>query len=268
MKIGIHLRNAGPHATREMLADCARIADELPIDDLWVFDHLAIPPEESEGSGGLYVEPLATLAFVAGITERVSIGTRVLILPYRPALLTAKWIASIQALSGGRLQIGAGVGWMEAEFRALGVERSRRGAITDETLELFNRCFAADEVEVNGQPMLFLPRPARPPIYIGGKGEHALRRAARYGDGWAPTGSDPDELRAPIAELRQLFSDAGRPEPEIVAAGRLPLEDDGAVRDRLAELAGIGVTRFALGVPYSSADEFRAVAERLLRAKG
>jgi probable F420-dependent oxidoreductase len=191
MKIGIHLRNAGAHATREMLAECARIADELPIDDLWVFDHLAIPPEESEGSGGLYVEPLATLAFVAGITERVSIGTRVLILPYRPALLTAKWIASIQMLSGGRLRIGAGVGWMEAEFRALGVERSRRGAITDETLELFNRCFAADEVEVNGQPMLFLPRPARPPIYIGGKGEHALRRAARFADGWAPTGSDP-----------------------------------------------------------------------------
>ncbi len=76
------------------------------------------------------------------------------------------------------------------------------------------------------------------------------------------------ELRAPIAELRRLFADAGKPEPEIVAAGRLPLEDDGAVRDRLAELAGIGVTRFALGVPYSSADEFRAIVEQLLRAKG
>ena len=110
MKIGIHLRNAGPYATREMLTDCALIADELPIDDLWVFDHLAIPPEDSEGSGGLYVEPLAALAFVAAITERINIGTRVLILPYRPAFLTAKWIASIQALSGGRLQIGAGVG--------------------------------------------------------------------------------------------------------------------------------------------------------------
>lgn len=266
MKIGIHLRNAGPHATRPMLADCARIADELPIDDLWVFDHLAIPPEESEGSGGVYVEPLATLAFVAAITERVKIGTRVLILPYRPALLTAKWLASIQVLSGGRLQIGAGVGWMEAEFRALGVPRSRRGAITDETLELINRCFAADEVEVNGQSMLFLPRPQRPPIYIGGEGPHALRRAARFGDGWAAAGSDPDELRAPIAELRRLFAEAAKPAPEIVAAGRLPLDDDGAVRDHLARLAEIGVTRFALGIPYASADEFRAIAEKLVRA--
>ncbi len=267
MKIGIHLRNAGSHATREMLTDCACIADELPIDDLWVFDHLAIPPEESEGSGGLYVDPLATLAFVAAITERVNIGTRVLILPYRPALPTAKWIASIQTLSGGRLHIGAGVGWMEAEFRALDVPRSRRGAITDETLELLHRCFAADEVEVNGQTVLFLPRPERPPIYVGGGGPHALRRAVRYGDGWAAPNDDPDALRAPIVELRRMFADAGKPEPEIVAAGRLALDDHGAARDRLARLAEIGVTRYALGVPYASADAFRAIAERLVRAR-
>ncbi len=267
MKIGIHLRNAGPHATREMLTDCARIADELPIDDLWVFDHIAVPPEESEGSGGLYVDPLATLAFVAAITERINIGTRVLILPYRPALPTAKWIASIQTLSGGRLLIGAGVGWMEAEFRALGVPRSRRGAITDETLELFHRCFAADEVEVNGQTMLFLPRPARPPIYIGGAGPHALRRAVRFGDGWAASHDDADALDGPIVELRGMFADAGKPAPEIIANSRLALDDDdGAVRDRLARLADIGVTRYALGVPYSSAEEFRAIAERLVRA--
>ncbi len=266
MKIGIHLRNAGPHATREMLNDCARIADELPIDDLWVFDHIAIPPEESEGSGGLYVDPLATLAFVAAITERIGIGTRVLILPYRPALPTAKWIASIQALSGGRLRIGVGVGWMEQEFRALDVARSRRGAITDETLELLHSCFDADEVEVNGQAMMFLPRPERPPIYIGGAGPHALRRAVRYGDGWAASNDDADALAAPIEALRRMFAEAGKPEPEIVAAGRLALDDDdGAVRDRLARLAEIGVTRYALGVPSSSAEEFRAMAERLVR---
>jgi len=268
MKIGIHLRNAGPHATREMLANCARIADELPIDDLWVFDHLAIPPEESEGSGGLYVDPLATLAFVAAITERVSIGTRVLILPYRPPFQTAKWIASIQTLSGGRLQLGAGVGWMEAEFRALDIPRSRRGAITDDTLEMLHRCFAADRIDVNGQTVLFLPRPQRPPIFIGGRGPHALARAVRYGDGWAAPNDDPETLREPAAELRRLFADAGKPAPEIIAAGRLELDDYGAVRGKLGELAEIGVTRYALGVPYSSADEFRAIAEQLLSARG
>jgi probable F420-dependent oxidoreductase len=268
MKIGIHLRNAGPHATREMLADCARIADELPIDDLWVFDHLAIPSEESEGSGGLYVDPLATLAFVAAITERVSIGTRVLILPYRPAFPTAKWVASIQTLSGGRLQLGVGVGWMEAEFRALDVPRSRRGAIADETLELLHKCFESDEIDVNGQTVLFRPRPARPPIFVGGRGSHALARAARYGDGWAAPNDDQETLREPIAELRRLFAEAGKPEPEIIAAGRLPLDDYGSVRGKLGELSEMGVTRYALGVPYSSAEEFRTIAEQLLSARG
>ena len=266
MKIGIHLRNSGPHATRDMLADCARIADELLIDDIWVFDHIAVPPEKSEGSGGVYVDPIATLAFVAGITESVNIGTRVLILPYRPALPTVKSIASIQMLSGGRLQLGTGVGWMKEEFQALDVSKSRRGAITDETLELLHRCFAADEVEINGQNVLFLPQTKLPPIYVGGNGPHAFRRAVKYGDGWAASGDDADALREPILELRRMFADAEKPEPEIIAAGRLALNDE-EPRDRLARLVEIGVTRYALNVPYSSADGFRAISERLLRAR-
>ena len=140
MKIGLHIRNSGSFATRVMLRDCARIADGLPsIDDLWVFDHLAIPPDQSEGSEGIYVDPLATLAFLAGVTERISLGTRVLILPYRPALPTAKWIASVQELSDGRMRLGIGVGWMTEEFNAVEVPRSRRGEITDQTLDVIHR---------------------------------------------------------------------------------------------------------------------------------
>ena len=268
MKIGLHLRNMGPHATREVLRDCARIADGLPIDDLWVFDHLAIPPDQAEGSGGLYVEPLATLAFVAGVTERIGIGTRVLILPYRPALLTAKWVAAIQVLSGGRLRLGAGVGWMDAEFQALGVDRSRRGALADETLELLHRCFADDEVEINGQPILFLPRPQRPPIYVGGNGPHALRRAARLADGWMPTASDPEQLREPIRELHRLAREAGKPEPEVVVPDRLPIDDAPRARDRIAAHAEIGVTRIAINMPYESAAEFGRIAEKVARLSG
>ena len=122
MKLGLYLRNMGPQSTRPLIADAARAAEEAGIDDLWVADHLALPPEESEGSDGRYVEALATLAFLAGITERVSLAVGVLIVPYRPALLTAKWIASIQELSAGRLILGVGVGWMEKEFRALGAD--------------------------------------------------------------------------------------------------------------------------------------------------
>ena len=166
------------------------------------------------------------------------------------------------------VQLGIGVGWMEAEFRALDIPRSRRGAITDETLELLLRCFSSDEIDVNGQTVLFLPRPERPPLVVGGTGPHVLGRAARYADGWAAPNDDPDALRQPIVELRRLFAEAGKPEPEVIAAGRLSLDDCGSVREKLARLTEVGVTRYALGVPYSSAHEFRSIAEELLRARG
>lgn len=263
MKVGIYLRNMGPSATRETLRECARAADVLPIDDLWVFDHIAIPPEESEGSGGLYVDPLGTLAFLAGVTERIAIGTGVLVLPYRPALLVAKWAASIQLLSGGRLQLGVGIGWMESEFRALGVPRSRRGALSDEALELLHRCFADDEVEANGQRFLFLPRPARPPIYVGGSGEHALRRAASLGDGWMPSRKEPSELEEPVRALRDLARAAGKAAPEVVVSMRMAGLDDAELRERVTAYREVGATRIAFNFPYEDSAGFRRTAERI-----
>jgi len=268
MQIGIHLLNRGPNARRELLRDAARIADRLPVDELWVFDHIAIPRDQSQGSGGRYIEPLATLAFVAGATERVGIGTRVLILPYRNPYMIAKSVASIQELSGGRLRLGCGVGWLEAEFQVLGVPRSRRGALTDEALAMLHRCFAEDEVEVNGAKVLFLPRPARPPIFIGGAPPHALSRVVRFADGWMPGPGDPLLLREPIRELRRLAAEAGKPAPEIVFSDSLPLDDESRARARLALLAEIGVTRFGLNMPYESAGEFGRMAEFLVRAAG
>src|SRR5262245_21132389 len=177
MKLGLYLRNMGPQSSTATVVECARAAEAAGIDDLWVADHIAIPPDDAEGSGGRYLDPLATLAFLAGATARIGLGTAVLVLPYRPPLATAKWIATIQELSGGRLLLGVGAGWMAAEFRAVGVDPRRRGALMDETLAFLQRCFAADEAESNGQPFLFLPRPARPPIFVGGAPPHALRRA-------------------------------------------------------------------------------------------
>lgn len=266
IKIGLHLRNSGPDADRALLRTCARIADELGgIDDLWVFDHVAISPDQAEGSEGHYIDPLAALAFIAGVTERVSIGTRVLILPYRPALPTAKWIASLQALSDGRLRLGIGVGWMGEEFRALGVERSRRGQITDETLDLIDQCFAADEVEANGQPFLFRPRPKKPPIYVGGRAPYALTRAARYGDGWAVQRGDPESLREPAAELQRLFEEAGKPRPEIIVPIGASADEIPGLNDRIAQYEEIGATRIAINARYATVDEFRRIAEGAAR---
>jgi probable F420-dependent oxidoreductase len=267
MKVGLYLRNMGPQSTRSLIADAARAAEEAGVDDLWVADHLALAPEDSEGSDGRYLEPLATLAFLAGITERVGLAVGVLIVPYRPALLMAKWIASIQELSGGRLILGVGVGWMDKEFRALGVDPRRRGAITDATLAFLHACFERDEVEANGQTFLFRPRPPLPPIIVGGAPPHAIRRAVRFGEGWMPTGAHAEVLQAGIASLREGMAEAGKPAPEVVLLQPLPVEDDARLASRLGELAALGVTRVVHPWRYREAEEVARVAARLAAAR-
>src|SRR6266404_4156956 len=197
MQLGVVLRNMGPQSTRETLVAAARAADGLSaIADLWVVDHIAIPPDDAEGSDGRYLDPLATLAYLAGVTTRVGLGTAVLVLPYRPALPTAKWIATVQELSGGRLSLGVGVGWMAAEFRAVGVDIRRRGALSDETLAFLERCFAADVVEANGQPFLFRP-PPRPRARRGLDADRPRSRRAPAAGRRAPRAGRGQESRHP-----------------------------------------------------------------------
>ncbi len=266
MKLGLYLRNMGPQSTRATIVACARAAEAAGIDDLWVADHVAIPPDQAEGSGGRYLDPLATLAFLAGATERIGLGTGVLVLPYRPALATAKWVATIQELAGGRFTLGVGVGWMEPEFRAVGVPYRERGRATDATLELFGRCFADDVVESNGQPFLFLPRPPRPPILVGGAPAPSIRRAVRFGDGWMPMlpkGGDPEMLRAPIAELSAAMRAAGKSEPDVAVLTELPLDDRAAARDRVQAFEAVGATRVTHAWRYADAAAFARAAESL-----
>ena len=106
----------------------------MGFESVWIVDHIAIPPDAAEGSGGRYLDVLATLAWLAGITKRVKLGSGVLVLPYRAALPTAKQIATVQELSGNRLIMGMGIGWMDSEFKALGLNRHNRGRVSDETL--------------------------------------------------------------------------------------------------------------------------------------
>ncbi|HLX06047.1 MAG TPA: LLM class flavin-dependent oxidoreductase, partial [Candidatus Binatus sp.] len=144
MKFGIAIRNMGPQSNRTTIRACARVAEQAGFDALFVSDHLCIPPDQTEGSGGRYLDVLATLAFLAGATEKIRLGVSVLVVPYRPTVLTAKQVATIQELSGERMILGVGVGWMKPEFDALGVEFRRRGAITDETLDVIHHLFSAD----------------------------------------------------------------------------------------------------------------------------
>jgi probable F420-dependent oxidoreductase len=255
----------GDASTASILGDSARLAEEAGLDVLWVPDHIAIPPDDTEGSNGRYLDPLASLAWLAASTRRIELGTAVLILPYRPPLPTVKAIATIQELSGGRLNLGVGIGWMDAEFRALGVDRRARGRLSDEMLSFLDAAFEAEDdvVVANEQPFVFRPRPRKPRIWIGGGAPHALVRAARHGDGWMPMTSDPARLAEPIRELRQRFADAGRAEPLIATFGSLGGDSEAADLERLEALAELGVSDFVQGARYDDLDGFRRALDPL-----
>jgi probable F420-dependent oxidoreductase len=266
MRLGVMVRNMGPQSAPDVVVTAAQAADANPaIADLWVADHIAIPPDDAEGSGGRYLDPLATLAFLGGKTARIGLGTAVLVLPYRPPLPTAKWIATIQELSGNRFQLGVGVGWMQAEFRAVGVDPARRGRVTDETLAFLDRCFAGDVVEANGQPFLFLPCPPRPPVFIGGAPPAAFRRVFAHRAGWMPVGLTPEALVAPATRLREQADGRGVGLPEIAVLTTLPLDDQQRARDMVGRYAQAGATRVIHASRYPDLSAFRHQLDSLAR---
>jgi probable F420-dependent oxidoreductase len=185
-----------------------------------------------------FYEPLSVLNFLAGCTERIRLGVHVLIIPYREPVFTAKVLATLDALSGGRLAVGAGAGWMEEEFAALGLSNfAERGAVTNEYLLLFKELWTKENPEFRGKYVKvsdigFLPKPIQrphPPIWIGGHSPAALRRVALVGDGWMPIALRPPSLLRPpemadkAARLRRLLHDAGRAEDEVAISVTAPV---------------------------------------------
>lgn len=238
MKIGIHLGNNGASASASSIATLAARAEELGFDSVWVSDHIAIPTEISSiypyGPPGSFSpehtqnfwEAFSVLAFVAGMTKRIELGTSVIVLPQRPPLLIAKQWATLDALSGGRMILGVGAGWMREEFDALGFgdQFDRRGVATDESINIFRAAWTTDgPLEHHGKaydfgPILMWPNPARPgglPIWIGGHGKRSIRRAAELGDGWQPLRISVEELSGHIGYLREQLTRYGR-QPEAV----------------------------------------------------
>ncbi|MBT6273360.1 MAG: TIGR03619 family F420-dependent LLM class oxidoreductase [Chromatiales bacterium] len=268
MKIGTTIRNMGPAATTERIRYCAEHAEDVGLDHVWVVDHVAIPPDDAEGSEGRWFDPLATLAFLAAATKRIELGVAVLVAPYRPPIPTAKWIATIQELSGGRLHLGVGVGWMQAEFDALGVDRRQRGRMTDELMDFIRDCFAAadDIMQANGQAFYFRPRPACPKIYVGGMSGAAMQRAIDKADGWIPMGIDPAKLASRVARLKDMAAAANRPCPQIIGMGALPASQEEAVQ-WLGALEALGATDYIQSSRYLTEHEFDAVTERLTDLK-
>jgi probable F420-dependent oxidoreductase len=270
MKYGIAIRNMGPQATATTIRACVRRAEQLGYDSVVVSDHLCIPPDQTEGSGGRYLDVLASLAFIAGMTERIRLGVSVLVLPYRPAVLTAKQVATIQELSNGRMILGVGVGWMEPEFRALGVEKRLRGKISDETLRVLRHLFGHDVEPYKGElvnfpAFVFAPRPTCPPIWIGGNGSSAIRRTIEFGDGWHPM-LPAEKLKPALTQLKEQWRLAGRSgELEVIVRRGLRFDDLDHARGKVAAEIDAGATYFILDLGrYADEKEFAEKAETFM----
>ena len=290
---GTSMPSRGDMASPENLRTLAQRAESLGFDSVWVSDHIILPrkvdsfyPYAADGVATFrpdedYYDPLATLNFLAGCTQKIRLGTHVLILPYRNPVLTAKMLSTLDVLSGGRVILGAGVGWMEEEFQALGLDTyAQRGAVTDEYIQLFKELWTKDNPEFHGEHYQlsesgFKPKPVQkphPPIWIGGHTNPAIRRAAKYGDGWMPIGLrppailEPEELAEKIARLRRLTVRAGRPEDAVSLCFSTGVTFDhspGATRrmmsGRAEQIAAdlrqyqdLGVRNFILGFPGDS----------------
>jgi probable F420-dependent oxidoreductase len=213
MRFGIHLPQYGRVAGAEAITAAARRAEELGFADVWVSDHVIHPAEQSYPSPYLF-DPMLTLAWAAAATTRVGLGTSVLVASQYHPLWLANATSSLDALCGGRLRLGIGVGWSEAEFEALGQDFRSRGKRTDEILGILDACWNTDPSSFHGEYYDFtdirvLPKPAHPiEVWIGGSSEAAYLRAQRAA-GFQLIGLKPDTVAAPIARLR-----ADHPDPE------------------------------------------------------
>jgi probable F420-dependent oxidoreductase len=249
MQIGCSAPSSGPLTDPDSIAAIAMEAEKLGFDYVTVSDHIVIPADiesrypysdSGEFPSGTQVdrhEQLMECMFIAARTTKLRIVTSVMVVPHRPAMLTAKLLATLDVLSKGRLTLGIGVGWMEEEFKAIGTPPfAERGAVTDEYMmackELWTReAPAFDGKYTNFSNVTFRPKPVQkphPPIWIGGESGPALRRTARYGDAWYPIGTNPQHpmntvtrYEAGIARVRRLTGEAGRDPASVALAYRV-----------------------------------------------
>ena len=253
MKIGFEVPLRGPMARPEGLDVLARGGEEMGFDIIGVSDRIIVPraigsryPYSETGAfpgsvSGESVEQLATLSFLASRTITIRLLTSILVLPHRNPVLAAKMLATVDVLSGGRLIVGCGVGWMREEFETIQAPPfGERGVVADEYIEAFKELWTSDDPSFDGKYVSFSdigfdPKPVQephPPLWIGGESPAALRRAARLGDGWYPIGNNPrylldtlERMSHRIARLRRECERAGRDLASLDIAYQAPVYD-------------------------------------------
>lgn len=271
-------------ARREPLIAFARRAEALGYDSLWVSDHVVIPwriasryPYNATGDfplppAGDFLEPLTALALVAGVTERIALGTSVLVLPHRHPVLAAKMLATLDHLAPGRVICGAGVGWMREEIELLGAPYSRRGAWSDEAIRVMRACWTDERAAFSGaffrfEPVGCRPRPANGtiPIWIGGHTDRALRRVVELGDGWHAAFPTHAEMALALERLRGACAKAGRDPATLTISARmgLPTKQPGPETvGNVRALRDLGVDHVILEPAVRDAATMTAVIER------
>ncbi len=237
MKFGISTLSRGIYTSREAYKKVAMAAENAGFDFMSVNDHLIVPAKLDSAYpytvGGVWsasehghcFDQLTAIAFLAGCTEKLRLLTSVMVVPHRPAIATAKMLATIDVLSNGRLIVGVGAGWMAEEFKLLGAPFEDRGRATDEYIEAYKELWTKERPAYQGQHvafdnLIFAPKPIQkphPPIWVGGESQAALRRTVKSGDAWYPANNNqkkpldtPVRLKAGIAELHALSEKMGR----------------------------------------------------------
>jgi probable F420-dependent oxidoreductase len=269
--LGFGLPVSGSWATPDTIRRTARRAEDLGYASLWTFQRVLSPAASDLGpSHQSVLDPVLPLAYAAGHTERIRLGTATICAPFTPPALLAKTLTSLDVLSGGRLTAGLGMGWMPQEYAAAGVPYKRRGARMDEYLRCLEALWTQDPVEFAGEfytvPRSHVgPPPVQrphPPVLLGGAAPPALRRAGRLAQGWiAASRQDLSDLGAAIETVRDGAREAGRDPEAVQIVVRRTLD---GMRDlALEDLAAQGVTEVILDLNLSAGAED---PERVLEA--
>ncbi len=284
MKIGIFALFNNPEADRDQVRSFGETADARGFHALWIGEHTVLfddyrsaYPYTPDGSLPLpreagMLDLFTTLSFLAACTERIRLASGICILPQRNPVLAAKEAANVDWLSGGRLDLGIGVGWSRQEFEALGAPWERRGARTDEYVEVLRRLWCDEVSEFKGEfyafePCRMDPKPVQrphPPLYFGGNSAAALDRVARLGDGWLALGQSPAALARDVARLREGLERAGRAGAAVEVAvmpAPGPLDRDAAARYRDA-----GATQLVASPPRARGEPVADAIHRLADA--
>ena len=252
------------------ILEAARAAEAAGFDWVACSDHPAIPVSRAQAMGPTWYDAGSTLAFVAGVTTRIRLMPHVLVLPYRHPLVVAKQYGTLDCLSGGRVILGVGSGHLKTEFKTLGANYDERGKVSDEYLRALAAVWEHDVGHFEGEfvsfrDMMVWPRPVqkpRPPLWVGGNSNAAVKRAARFGDGWIPWELTPEDFAAKAAYARALRHDGGRSESFALVAPLSVSQDtsgDPVLRE-VTRWREAGATAFHVGL---AADSWAQYLDRL-----